>query len=305
MRIEELTYFLQIAESKSISDAAKKLFISQQGLSKALLGLEEQFHVTLFNRSSKSMVLTAEGKLFAESARKILNEYEKLCLQMTRLSANNTIQSGTEYVVYATPYILRYLLEDIYDIIRSQFPDIIFNFFEKSPKEIMVSLPTNTPNTICITDMPNCMLDDFKQKPDLTFSPIFQATLMAKVSAHSSWANKKYFFREELRELPLAIISDDMMIKILTLLLGENKLEKISIETLNRQIIDHKISSGEVVGFTDNFIESRQAKDNGFVAIPIVNSITMIVGFIYGNYNPPSNTALELAEVIRKNFPTT
>ena len=45
MRIEVLEYFLEIAECRSFSQASSNLFISQQGLSKAMRALESELGV--------------------------------------------------------------------------------------------------------------------------------------------------------------------------------------------------------------------------------------------------------------------
>lgn len=235
MRIEDLSYFLEIEKTKSISNAAKRLFISQQGLSKALHCLEEEFHVTLFNRNSNSMILTAEGKIFAEYARTIMEDYENLCLKMSQLSVINKKPESTEYNIYATPYILNYLLSDIYEALKNYYPCLSLNFYEKSPGEIMNSLPVNTPNTLCISNIPSYMLEDFKQRTDteLVFHTIFQATVMAKVSPKSLLAKKKVLLPQEIKRLPLAIISDEMMTDIVSNLIGDNKLDNVVIRTFS------------------------------------------------------------------------
>ncbi|MEA4901529.1 LysR family transcriptional regulator [Desulfitobacterium sp.] len=307
MRIEDLRYFLEIEKTKSISNAAKRLFISQQGLSKALHCLEEEFHVTLFNRNTNSLMLTAEGKIFAESAGKMIDEYENLCLKMSMLSAEKKESEGTEYNIFATPYILNYLLADIYEAIRDSFPDLSINFYEKSPEEIMISLPTNISNTICITNIPSYMLNNFKQRTDtdLIFTSIFQATLMAKVSPNSLLAHKKILLRQELKQQSLAILSDEMIVELLSYMLNDSELANVVIKTFNQQIIDHKIYDEEIVGFTDTYLEASKYANSNFVAIPIKDSVTMFVGFIYSRNNPPSHTTLELAEFINRNFPAT
>ena len=52
MRFEALAYFLEIAESGSFTQASKRLFVSQQGLSKAIKALEST--VTIAKADGKS-----------------------------------------------------------------------------------------------------------------------------------------------------------------------------------------------------------------------------------------------------------
>ena len=70
MRIETLSYFLELARCKSCVRASSNLFISQQGLSKAIVGLEKELGVALFDRAGKRMELTRVGELLIPYAKK-------------------------------------------------------------------------------------------------------------------------------------------------------------------------------------------------------------------------------------------
>lgn len=55
--------FYEVAGCRNFSVAAKKMYISQPAVSKAISRLEENLNVTLFHRSSKGVTLTKEGEL--------------------------------------------------------------------------------------------------------------------------------------------------------------------------------------------------------------------------------------------------
>ena len=78
MKIEHLRYFVCFANSVSINQAAKELYISQQQLNRILTSLEEEVHAQLFLRSNRGMKLTEDGKEFAKYASKILMEYSAM-----------------------------------------------------------------------------------------------------------------------------------------------------------------------------------------------------------------------------------
>ena len=63
VKIEYFGYFCEVVESQGISLAAQKMYISQQGLSKALNVIESELGTTLLNRNrnSGSVSLTAEA----------------------------------------------------------------------------------------------------------------------------------------------------------------------------------------------------------------------------------------------------
>ena len=67
--------FYTTAETGNISAAAKKLYISQPAVSKAVSKLEQSVGVPLFVRSSKGVTLTYEGQILYENVR---NAFENI-----------------------------------------------------------------------------------------------------------------------------------------------------------------------------------------------------------------------------------
>lgn len=77
MHTEQINLVLEIANSKSITDAAKSLFISQPHASYMLSSLEKELGYSIFQRSHKGVIPTKEGKMFiqyAHSLRYTLNK---------------------------------------------------------------------------------------------------------------------------------------------------------------------------------------------------------------------------------------
>ena len=58
MTTKELLYVKTIAEEKSISQAAKKLFLAQPSLSQSLQRIEDGLGARLFNRTAAGLTLT-------------------------------------------------------------------------------------------------------------------------------------------------------------------------------------------------------------------------------------------------------
>lgn len=75
MKLNTLEYFITLAESRSINEAAKKLYISQPSLTKALQLLEEEIGVQLFQRSSAGIILTPAGKRILPEAKQVVEYY--------------------------------------------------------------------------------------------------------------------------------------------------------------------------------------------------------------------------------------
>lgn len=68
--------FVQAVQSGNFSSAAQRLHLSRSAVGKAVARLEEQLGVQLFQRTTRSQTLTAEGELFYQRCLRILAELE-------------------------------------------------------------------------------------------------------------------------------------------------------------------------------------------------------------------------------------
>lgn len=76
MEVKKLQHFVAVAESGHFTHAADELSISQSGLSASIRSLEHDLGTPLFERSTRSVVLTEAGRALLEHARRILGEVE-------------------------------------------------------------------------------------------------------------------------------------------------------------------------------------------------------------------------------------
>lgn len=70
----DLRFFSTLAASGSLSGAARELGLTPAAVSKHLTQMEARAGVSLVNRTTRSMMLTAEGELYLEHAQRILHE---------------------------------------------------------------------------------------------------------------------------------------------------------------------------------------------------------------------------------------
>lgn len=78
MKLEWLTYAVEIAETGSFSQAAKNLYIAQPNLSRAIRQLEDELGYSVFTRSSDGAVPTPLGLEFMEHARMVCSECRQI-----------------------------------------------------------------------------------------------------------------------------------------------------------------------------------------------------------------------------------
>jgi DNA-binding transcriptional LysR family regulator len=78
MDMEQLNYFIEVADCGSFSEAAVKLFTTQSSVSKRIQSLEKELQTTLFDRSRRQIRLTEAGELLLIDARVIINQYRQM-----------------------------------------------------------------------------------------------------------------------------------------------------------------------------------------------------------------------------------
>ena len=91
MTSKELLYVKTVADEKSISQAAKKLFIAQPSLSQSLQRIEETLGTQLFNRTTSGLTLTFAGERYYHMASQILKMYEDFEIEISDI---NNLKTG-------------------------------------------------------------------------------------------------------------------------------------------------------------------------------------------------------------------
>ena len=78
MDIRKIELFVDLAKTMDYTTTADNLFTTQGNVSKAIISLEKELDVCLFDRSHRKISLTKEGQIALEYATKVLQDYEKL-----------------------------------------------------------------------------------------------------------------------------------------------------------------------------------------------------------------------------------
>ncbi|MGL5434202.1 MAG: LysR family transcriptional regulator [Lachnospiraceae bacterium] len=91
MTQKELLYVKTVADEKSISKAAKLLFIAQPSLSQSIQRIEDNLGTLLFNRVSGGLTLTYAGERYYNTATQILKMYENFEIEISDI---NNLKTG-------------------------------------------------------------------------------------------------------------------------------------------------------------------------------------------------------------------
>lgn len=87
MNLEQIRYFLAVADTGLVHRAASQIGVSQPALTKSLQRLEVELDVPLFERHAQGMRLTVYGKVFVEDARSLLALYDESLRRLGEMHA--------------------------------------------------------------------------------------------------------------------------------------------------------------------------------------------------------------------------
>ncbi len=120
MDLRQLRFFVEIVRQGSFTKAAEELHIAQPAVSMAIKKLEEELDQVLLNRQEKRVSLTAEGEMFLEHARKILEQVKAAEMEMGELRG---LARG-EVRVGIPPMLSSYFFPDIIRDFMGRYPNL-------------------------------------------------------------------------------------------------------------------------------------------------------------------------------------
>lgn len=109
--IRQLKSFVALAETRSFTDAAAKLFRTQSAISHSIKALESLLGDQLVERMGKNIVLTPQGTVYLQHAKRALRELEQAAIKLETLKrwgVSNIRVGATDTICqYVLPGALR------------------------------------------------------------------------------------------------------------------------------------------------------------------------------------------------------
>ena len=134
MDTKSLEAFRAVYELGSLSNAASRLYISQQGLSRTVGKLEAEMGVPLFERTPRGMVPTDYGRVLYSRTLKITALLDSLADDVASLAERRKVQVG------AVTGFFQYVGLGFVDDYERNFPDIALSVDEDSDRRIIQML---------------------------------------------------------------------------------------------------------------------------------------------------------------------
>ena len=186
--LADLRAFVALAELESFRAAAEALHLSQPALSRRIGKLEDALGVRLFDRTTRSVNLTAVGRDFSRKARELLDELENTLLGIRDVAAKRT----GEVTVACVPSAVYYFL-----------PGVMKQYHERYPK-IRVRVVDEDANAVLSTVIRGEA--DFglnfigTQEPEIEFEPVLKEPFVAACRRDHPIARKRRTTWAELNE---------------------------------------------------------------------------------------------------------
>ncbi|MCL2898167.1 LysR family transcriptional regulator [Brenneria tiliae] len=160
MEFRDIKYVLMVAEEKSFSNAAQRLFITQPSLSQSIARIEESLGVRLFDRSRKPLMLTFAGKKFLEMAYQVLNYEKQLHKKMKDIA---DLKSGN-ITVGVSQFRGKYFFPKVLPVFYDKYPGITVSIYENNASKLESAVLTGDID-FCVEILP-------VKNNDLTYSLI-------------------------------------------------------------------------------------------------------------------------------------
>jgi DNA-binding transcriptional LysR family regulator len=132
MKLQQLRFFITVADELGFSKAANKLHVAQPSLSVQIKALEEELGARLFERDKHHVFLTQAGKRFEEHARAILARAETAKFEARSAAAG---EMGSIDFGYTASAMFSSVLASVIRQFRERHPQVFLTLHELTSVE--------------------------------------------------------------------------------------------------------------------------------------------------------------------------
>lgn len=186
MNQKQLSYFLEVYQSRNIQAAADKLYISHQGLSRVLRSLEEELGAELFIRSNRGLEPTDFAKTLVPHVQRLLDDYATIQGVHTLMSKEKAVVS-----VYALDHLFGYLGAKLVTEFHLHHPEITLSILDTTDEYALESLSSGR----CDFAIVNGPIDNTR----FNASKLFYSRYCLRINKSNPLADKKQLHFEDFR----------------------------------------------------------------------------------------------------------
>ena len=198
MTLQQLKYVTTIANIGSISEAAKRLFVSQPSLTKAIKELEKEMGITIFDRTNKGITVSKEGERFLGYARQVLE-------QAALLEEQYKSQSGGKKQFSVSTQHYSFAVNAFVELLKgAEIDQSDVSLRETQTYEIIddVAHMKSEIGLLYYNDFNRPVLEKLIHTNELTFTDLFTAHPHIFIGKTHPLAHKEVVSMDELEEYP-------------------------------------------------------------------------------------------------------
>jgi LysR family transcriptional regulator, cys regulon transcriptional activator len=182
-----------VRQNFNLTEAAKALYTSQPGVSKAIIELEDELGVEIFTRHGKRVrSLTEPGRIILASVEKILQEVESL----KRVGKDYAAQDQGNLVIAATHTQARYSLPSAIAEFKKRFPKVHLSILQGSPTQVAEMVIHDQADIAIATEA----IANYKELVSL---PCFQWQHLAVMQPDHPLLERKVLTLDDLAQYPI------------------------------------------------------------------------------------------------------
>ena len=259
MKVSSFKYFLAVAETGSIRQAAKNLHVSASAISRQIQNLEHNFKSTLFERKAQGMMLTEEGRIIEKHMRKTMREMD---LAQVEINEIHGLLTGTVSYSAIEGVLNSWLLPAIAKF-QSNYKGIRFDGEISASDGVYKSLTTDQ------ADLGIALEGEIQ--PEIEIIKRFETGFKIALSPNHQLANKKSVQIEDLAPFPLAMLSSRFHTRHLldSLSIRKNLPFNITFELDNIEMLKQFILTTNGATILPDFALINEMNDKSLTIIDI------------------------------------
>jgi DNA-binding transcriptional LysR family regulator len=288
MDLNHLRSFVAVAQFGHLTRAAEALHLSQPALSAHIKALEEEFGVTLFERSSSGMTLTPSGRLLLAEAEQIIGAVEHLkhSAQELRGEPTGTLRLGT----VLDPAVLR--VGDLLVRARERYPQIAIELTQVMSSDALAGVRGGS--------LDASFYFGARPEPDLLCIPLRK--IGYRVAMPAAWAADLIDAPwEKVAEQPWIVAPEPSSHRLLVMemLRDRGPLPERVVEADNESLINNLVESGVGISLLRDEI-AAQAVDAGLAVVWPGTRVTTQLWLVHAADREGDPLLAALREVLRE-----
>ena len=259
MDLDHLKLFRDIAHNRSISRGASMNNVSQSAASQHLQELEQQFGVTLLDRTSRPLTVTEAGKLYAEMCRDVLHRRDEFLVSLERLKSE---VEGTVRVA------------SIYSVGLVEMSQLEQEFSRRHPQahlEVEYLRPEKVYEAV-VTDQADLGLMSYAESTkDVRVLPWRQEQMVVAAPPHHPLVSRAEVRPQDLEGLDFVGFDEDLPIRRdIDRFLREHHVHvNLTLHFDNIQMIKEAVAHGSGVSIMPARVMQEEVRQGRLVPIPI------------------------------------